>query len=156
METVTTNREEYRRLQRLWVKNNNITKGDKVLIVDKAQDHQAGWGSVWVPPMDRTVGNVGTVMSISACGIRVGNSYPWDWNYPFFVLVKVEDEPDEELPPVSGTFANHTGNRLERFVQHALDDHGYTEFWNHKEQIFENRKTVGGNVVYNSLMYESS
>jgi len=44
----------------------------------------------------------------------------------------------------SGGFANHTGNRLEKFIGHALDDYGYTEFWDHKEQIFENRKAIGG------------
>ena len=43
-----------------------------------------------------------------------------------------------------GTRANKTGNRLEKFVEHQLKDSGYIEFWDHKEQIFENRKTVGG------------
>lgn len=44
----------------------------------------------------------------------------------------------------SGTHANKTGNRLELFVKQALVDYGYKEFWNYKEQVFENRKTVGG------------
>lgn len=43
-----------------------------------------------------------------------------------------------------GNRANHTGNRLEGFVEELLKKEGYQEFWNHKEQIFENRKTIGG------------
>lgn len=44
----------------------------------------------------------------------------------------------------SGTFANHTGNALERFVEHTLKEHGYTEFINHKKQVFSMRNTIGG------------
>jgi len=44
----------------------------------------------------------------------------------------------------SGSKATKTGNALERFVQQALIDRGYAEFWNHKKQLFDNRKIVGG------------
>jgi len=48
-------------------------------------------------------------------------------------------------PTVSGgTFANSTGNNLEVFVENALKGKGYEEFWNHKEQLFLNRESVGG------------
>ncbi len=40
--------------------------------------------------------------------------------------------------------ANSTGNLLESFVENILKQKGYEEFWDHKEQIFANRKTVGG------------
>ena len=40
--------------------------------------------------------------------------------------------------------ANKTGNQLEQFVASTLESRGYTQFWNHKAQIFENRKTIGG------------
>lgn len=33
---------------------------------------------------------------------------------------------------------------MEKFVEHALADSGYTEFWNHKDQLFDNRKSIGG------------
>jgi len=60
----------------------------------------------------------------------------------------------------SGQRANETGNRLERFVKQALEDKGYQEFWNHKEQVFENRKALGGKqyarqVVVGTTIYES-
>lgn len=45
---------------------------------------------------------------------------------------------------VSGAQANRTGNRLENFVEHALIAEGYTQFPDHKEQLFVNRKNVGG------------
>lgn len=40
--------------------------------------------------------------------------------------------------------ANHTGNNLEVFIERTLQDHGYTPFPNHKDQLFNNRKSVGG------------
>lgn len=43
-----------------------------------------------------------------------------------------------------GGHANRTGNRLEKFVQHQLEDSGYTEFWDHRKQLFANRDSVGG------------
>ena len=60
----------------------------------------------------------------------------------------------------SGTHANKTGNRLEKFVRQALIDYGYKEFWNYKEQVFANRKTVGGkqfscHVAVGKTIYET-
>ena len=43
-----------------------------------------------------------------------------------------------------GGRANKTGNRLEQFVEAILKAEGYEEFWDHKEQVFANRKAVGG------------
>ena len=43
-----------------------------------------------------------------------------------------------------GTYANQTGNALERFVENELKEHGYTEFINHKDQVFALRHAVGG------------
>lgn len=44
----------------------------------------------------------------------------------------------------SGKQANVTGNALERFVEHVLTEHDYTEFINHKDQVFAMRHTIGG------------
>ena len=43
-----------------------------------------------------------------------------------------------------GSQANKTGNSLENFVEHKLKEHGYTEFLDHKKQLFAGCKTVGG------------
>jgi hypothetical protein len=51
----------------------------------------------------------------------------------------------------SGSRANKTGNRLERFVQEALAERGYAEFWNHKAQAFANRKSIGGKQFLKQL-----
>lgn len=65
----------------------------------------------------------------------------------------------EESPKGAG-HANHTGSRLEIFVENALREHNYTEFWNHKEQVFGNRKSVGGKqyakgVLAGTSIYET-
>jgi len=44
----------------------------------------------------------------------------------------------------SGSKAVSTGNLLERFIEDCLKRQGYKEFWNHKEQLFDNRKACGG------------
>lgn len=51
----------------------------------------------------------------------------------------------------SASKANHTGNQLELFLENALKSHGYTEFWNHKTQAFENRKAIGGKQYLKQL-----
>ena len=43
-----------------------------------------------------------------------------------------------------GVQANATGNLLESFVENLLTKKAYTEFPNHRDQIFANRNTVGG------------
>jgi len=43
-----------------------------------------------------------------------------------------------------GGQANKTGSVLELFIKRLLEDNGYTAFPNHKDQLFTNRKTVGG------------
>ena len=44
----------------------------------------------------------------------------------------------------SGQRANKSGNRLERYVEQALQEKGYTEFPNYKAIAFGNRKAIGG------------
>jgi hypothetical protein len=51
----------------------------------------------------------------------------------------------------SGTKANKTGNRLERFVQEALRERGYVEFLTQKAQAFKNRKAIGGKQYIQQL-----
>ena len=43
-----------------------------------------------------------------------------------------------------GGQANKTGSTLELFIKRMLEDNGYTAFPNHKDQLFSNRKTIGG------------
>ena len=44
----------------------------------------------------------------------------------------------------SGQRANHSGNRLEEFVEHALVTKGYVEFQGNKSLAFANIKALGG------------
>lgn len=62
--------------------------------------------------------------------------------------------------PSSGTKANRTGNVLEQTVESLLKQHGYTEFANHKRQVFDARNTIGGkqyakHVYVGKTIYES-
>lgn len=51
----------------------------------------------------------------------------------------------------SGTKANKTGNRLQKFVEEILRERGYAEFWNYKHQAFDQRKTIGGKQFMKQL-----
>jgi len=60
----------------------------------------------------------------------------------------------------SGKRAKHTGNRLELFCEQTLIEKGYKEFWNHKDQAFVNRQTMGGKqyakqIFVGTTIYES-
>jgi hypothetical protein len=68
--------------------------GDRVTILYRARDHEAGWGTTWSSHMDRTVGQTGTVINIKEdVGIAIkpdnepnccfGRGFWW---YPYFVL----------------------------------------------------------------------
>jgi hypothetical protein len=59
-----------------------------------------------------------------------------------------------------GGQANKTGSVLELFIKRILEDNGYTLFPNHRDQLFSNRKTVGGKqystqVPCGTSIYES-
>lgn len=61
----------------------------------------------------------------------------------------------------SGKRANRSGNVLETTVESLLKQHGYTEFWDHKKQLFANREAVGGkqyakHVHVGPTIYESA
>ena len=69
--------------------------GDKVKVVRKAQDYQAGWGNVWAEKMDDAVGQIGEVIEPYSEwkdleGITVGIEELMNFEYPYFVLEKVE------------------------------------------------------------------
>jgi hypothetical protein len=59
---------------------------------------------------------------------------------------KKRNSSSETIPlfEPSGRKAKRTGNQLEEFVEKALRDSGYTEFWNHKANAFANRAAIGG------------
>jgi Ni,Fe-hydrogenase I large subunit len=63
----------------------------------------------------------------------------------------VERKPNSSSATTAGGKANKTGNRLEQFVEQALRDSGYKEFWNHKLHAFENRKAIGGKQYLKQL-----
>ena len=67
-----------------------LSVGDKVKIIGKAESHSQGWITTWVDDMDKTIGLVGYIKSIDkAAGYNVhtGSS---SWWYPRHVLKRVD------------------------------------------------------------------
>jgi len=59
-----------------------------------------------------------------------------------------------------GGQANKTGSTLELFIKRLLEDNSYVAFPNHRDQLFANRKSVGGKqystqVPCGTSIYES-
>ena len=83
----------YKERQDEWLRANGIREGDKLRIVRKAESHEDGWDDTWEPGMNNEVGNIGhVVVDNGDKGIAV-YAKCGSWNYPYFVLEKVEDEP---------------------------------------------------------------
>ena len=80
----------YEERQVEWFRANNIRRGDKVRIVRKAESHEGGWSDIWV---GNEVGKIGVIDVIHPDNIRVKTNTASHW-YPYFVLEKVEDEPE--------------------------------------------------------------
>lgn len=85
--------------QRKWIKEVGLEIGDKVLIASATDSEQSGWNDVWVEAMDAVVGQIGTVREAqwelaegeyNEYGISVSTDMGM-FNFPFFVLVKVEE-----------------------------------------------------------------
>jgi len=62
--------------------------GEKFRVTRKCEGQKNGWRSGWAPAMDRTVGMVGRVKSISKfrLDIELRFSNTCAWNYPMFIL----------------------------------------------------------------------
>lgn len=81
-----------------WIKENNIKIGDKVRILRKVEGYKDGWMCSWVLSMDETVGEVCPVIKDRGCdGIEVRTNHG-TWCYPYSILKKVEDEPEDAKP----------------------------------------------------------
>lgn len=86
---------DYVTQQRKWIAEVGLEIGDKVLIVSSTGSWESGWQDDWVEDMDDSVGLTGIVQESDGsedAGLSVRTEDGRLWNYPFFVLVKVEDE----------------------------------------------------------------
>lgn len=89
---------KYLEAQEKWLKETGVTIGSKVLVVSSAVGQSYGWTADWVPPMDNAIGKTFKVTAIyrgdettsngdvTVTGIAAG------WNFPFFVLVRCDDD----------------------------------------------------------------
>lgn len=85
--------------QTKWIVDNDVKKGDKMRVTRKAYNNEDGWNNSWVGGMDDWVGKVFEVCSIHhESGIRLEDDCGEFWNFPYFVLEKVE-EPEQKYVP---------------------------------------------------------
>lgn len=77
-----------------------LKAGDYVRVTREAKVREAGWGNPWVLDMNAAVGRIGKVNCLCNFGVRVhfGSPIINTWNFPYFVLEKVE-EPEHEFKP---------------------------------------------------------
>ena len=103
----------YEERQNEWLKANDIGEGNKVRIVRKAKGYKDGWDNTWLDSMDDEVGKVGTVVEDRGDKGIVVDTGGKHWRYPYFVLEKVNDEPEkEESAPERRTWLEDIAYRL--------------------------------------------
>ncbi len=91
-ELKTSMRTKYVEAQKKFIKTTNLKVGDKVKIVRKSFDHELGWDNKWCSDMNDTIGKIGVVREIMLIsGISISILGDGCWNFPFFVLEKVEE-----------------------------------------------------------------
>ncbi len=71
----------------------NFQIGDEVRITRKATSYENGWNNLWVDSnMGKEVGKIHKILSIAKdWGIKLDDNNRF--NYPYFVLEKVKQEP---------------------------------------------------------------
>lgn len=89
-------KKSYEERQEEWIEANGIEIGDKVRVLRKAESHEDGWDNVWADSMSQSIGETLVVDSINGDrGIALdGLALEWECSFPYFVLEKVEDQPE--------------------------------------------------------------
>lgn len=71
-----------------------LKEGDTVRVTRAAISRGAGWQNIWASEMNKYIGCIGTVRDRNpGCATGVAVVFPGDdlWNFPYFVLEKVEE-----------------------------------------------------------------
>ena len=105
-----------------------LKAGDRVRVKRAAYDCEHGWDNVWTRSMDRAVGSVCPIIADgSEAGFRIELPEGGHARFPYFVLEKVTDEPQEApeaptavLTPREAALAvKHTAKKLVEAVAAA-------------------------------------
>lgn len=88
----------YEQQQELWLESSQLKKGSKVRVIaglveeDWAED--LGWHDCFVDDMHKYVGQIGRISNINCYnGVRVKFRDGEAFNFPFFCLEPVDDDP---------------------------------------------------------------
>lgn len=96
-----------------WIEANNLKPGDKVRILRRFGPHEDGFCTSMGSSMEDLVDKVLTVRDTNTTAIRVWNKDFSDfWAWPYFVLEKVEDEPETEDGPEDAKPVFKVGDRV--------------------------------------------
>lgn len=94
-----------------------IKVGDKVKVVRKAENHEDGWGNMWIPLMDPAVGNEYEVIGVHGISGITINFY-LGLTFPYFVLSKVVEKSEPSPQPTDDDFKGYD----EEFMDATLRD----------------------------------
>lgn len=87
-----------------YIQNQNlcgINIGDKVKVIRKAANFENGWDNEWTPSMDAAVGNeYKVIFNNGALGFSL--DFDSDMDFPYFVLSKVIEKPEQPNPNFEG------------------------------------------------------
>lgn len=75
-----------------WLADNGIKTGDEVLVTRKAANNEDGWDHSWAKEMDAAVGKVLKIEAIGKDSVFLSYDDGEWWEYPYFVLEKVEQK----------------------------------------------------------------
>lgn len=69
--------------------------GDRVRVTRSASSYEDGWNASFNSTMENSVGKTGVIeRDVGASGFSVRINHGCLWNYPYFVLEKVEERPE--------------------------------------------------------------
>ena len=76
---------------------NGLKRGDRVKVIRAAKSNESGWRNDWVPEMDKSIGKIGTVLTIEKnnLGIVVEIDDMENFTYPPFVLGEAEEKTED-------------------------------------------------------------
>ena len=84
-----TNKEEYAIMRQEWIKYYNIKEGDTVLVTSNGKEG-IGWQGTWVDGMNKTIGSILQIYTVSEDSPNSGIQLTNNWWYPYYVLEKIE------------------------------------------------------------------
>lgn len=126
----------------------NVRIGDKLRVVRKWEEREVDLSFIhWVPPMDSTIGCIGTVIGVTENTVNLTYHEKGAWNYIYEVLERVTDE----VPAIETVTYTFTAPK-EIFPFQPYSDvlvrSGVTHLWERERFFFFKNDNVYPYVCY--------